>query len=112
MFRGDRWYALYANKTCAGNVMSDTVRLILFVAATGDMVIQSLDVNTAFLFGDVPENQDNYLSRPAGLSPILACMRKSTLVEPRYIPLYISMTSALQQVINHSRRKSLLRSRP
>ena len=39
VFRGDRWYDLYANKTYAGSVMSETVRLMLSVAATKDMEI-------------------------------------------------------------------------
>ena len=68
MFRGDRWYDLYANKTYAGTVMSETVRLMLSVAATEDMEIQSLDVKTAFLYGDVPEGQYIYMRRPAGLT--------------------------------------------
>ena len=53
VFRGDRWYDLYANKIYSGTVMSETVRLMLSVAATEDMEIQSLDVKTAFLYGDV-----------------------------------------------------------
>ena len=61
VFRGDRWYDLYANKTYAGTVMSETVRLMLSVAATEDMEIQSLDVKTAFLYGDVPESQYIYM---------------------------------------------------
>ena len=61
MFRGDRWYDLYANKTYAGTVMSETVRLMLSVAATENVEIQSLDVKTAFLYGDVPEGQYIYM---------------------------------------------------
>ena len=68
VFRGDRWYDLYANKTYAGTVMSETVRLLLSVAATEDMEIQSLYVKTAFLYGDVPEGQYIYMRRPAGLT--------------------------------------------
>ena len=49
VFRGDRWYDLYCNKTYAGCVMSETVRLLLAVAATEDMEIGCLDVKTAFL---------------------------------------------------------------
>ena len=68
VFRGDRWYDLYANKTYAGTVMSETVRLMLSVAATEDMEIQSLDVKTAFLYGEVPEDQYIYMRFPAGLT--------------------------------------------
>ena len=68
VFRGDRWYDLYANKTYAGRVMSETVRLLLSVAATEDMGIQSLDVKTACIYGDVPEDQYIYMRIPAGLT--------------------------------------------
>ena len=50
VFGGDCLYDLYANKTHAGTVMSETV---LTAAATEDMEKESLDVNTAFLYGDV-----------------------------------------------------------
>ena len=68
VFRGDRWYDLYCNKTYAGCVMSETVRLLLSVAATEDMEIGCLDVKTAFLYGDVPDDQYIYMRRPAGLT--------------------------------------------
>ena len=53
VFRGDRWYDLYNNRTYAGTVMSETVRLMLSIAATEDMEIGCLDVKKAFLYGDV-----------------------------------------------------------
>ena len=68
VFRGDRRYDLHANKTYAGTVMSETVRLMLSVAATEDMEIQSLDVKTALLYGDVPDDQYIYMRRTAGLT--------------------------------------------
>ena len=70
VFRGDRWYDLYCNKTYAGCVMSETVRLLLSVAATEDMEIGCLDVKTAFLYGDVPDDQYVYMRRPAGLTDV------------------------------------------
>ena len=70
VFRGDRWYDLYNNKTYAGCVMSETVRLLLSVAATEDMEIGCLDVKTAFLYGEVPEDQYIYMRRPAGLTDV------------------------------------------
>ena len=136
MYRGDRWYDLCANKTYAGTVISDAVRLMLSVAVTENIEIQSLDVKTAFLY--VSENQCICMRRPAGLtdvdmpavmllrkcsfglprsetivrlhcgawalhqlSPIVACVKKSTLTVLRYTSLYTSMNSALQQVISH-----------
>ena len=70
VFRGDKWYDLYDNKTYAGCVMSETVRLMLSVAATEDMEIGCLDVKTAFLYGDVPDDQYIYMRRPAGLTDV------------------------------------------
>ena len=48
--------------------MSETARLMLSVAATDNMEIQSLDVKTAFLYGDIPEGQYIYMRRLAGLT--------------------------------------------
>ena len=50
VFRGDRGYDLYCNKTYAGCVMSETVRLLLSVAAAEKIQIGCLDVKTAFLY--------------------------------------------------------------
>ena len=49
-FRGDHWYGLYANKTYAGTVMSETVRLLLS------------------LYGDLPEDHYINMRRPAWLT--------------------------------------------
>ena len=68
MFRGDSWHDLCANKTYAGTVIYENIRLLLSVAATEDMEIQSLDVKTVFQYGDVPENQYIYMRRPTGLT--------------------------------------------
>ena len=68
VFRGDRWYDLYCNKTYAGCVMSETVRLMLSVATAEDMEVASLDVKTAFLYGLIPITQFIYMRRPAGLT--------------------------------------------
>ena len=48
VFRGDRWYGLYCNKTYAGCVMSESVRLLLSVAVAEDMELASVDVKTAY----------------------------------------------------------------
>ena len=57
VFRADRWYDLYCSKTYAGCVMSESVRLLLFVAATKDIDLASLDVTTAFIYGLIPLTQ-------------------------------------------------------
>ena len=68
VFRGDRWFDLYCNKTYAGCVMSESVRLLLAIAASEDMEVASLDVKTAFLYGLIPLFQFIYMRRPAGLT--------------------------------------------
>ena len=66
IFRGDRWYDLYNSRTYAGTVMSETVCLMLSIAATEDMEIGCLDVKTTFLY--VPDDQYIYMRWPAGFS--------------------------------------------
>ena len=68
VFRGDRWYDLYCNKTYAGCVMSESVRLLLSVAAVEDLEGASLDVKTAFFYGLTPLKQFIYMHWPAGLT--------------------------------------------
>jgi hypothetical protein len=81
VFRGDKWYDLYQNKTYAGTVMSESVRLLLAIAAAEDLELQSADVNSAFLYGEIPETQFIYMRRPAGLTytdmPSIVRLRKS-----------------------------------
>jgi len=48
VFRGDKWYDVYNNKTYAGTVMTESVRLLLAVAAAEDLELESADVNSAF----------------------------------------------------------------
>ena len=50
--------------------MSESVRLLLSVAATEDMEVASLDVKTAFLYGLIPLAQFIYMRRPAGLTDV------------------------------------------
>ena len=59
---------MFIKKTYAGTVMSEIVRLMLSIAATDDMEIGCLDVKTAFLYGDIPDDQHIYMRRPAGLT--------------------------------------------
>ena len=81
VFRGDKWYDVYNNQTYAGTVMSESVRLLLAVAAAEDLELQSADVSSAFLYGEIPEEQFIYMKRPAGLTdddmPPLVRLRKS-----------------------------------
>lgn len=68
VFRGDRWVDFFNNKTYSGTVRSETVRLLFSILAETNYEFQSADVRTAFLYGEVPANQDIYMSRPAGLT--------------------------------------------
>ena len=68
VFRGDRWYDLYSNKKYAGCMMSESVRPMLSMATIEDMELGCLDVETAFLYEDVPEDQYIDMRRPAGLT--------------------------------------------
>ena len=80
VFRGDRWVDFFNNKTYSGTVRSETVRLLFSILAETDYEFQSADVRTAFLYGEVPANQDIYMSRPTGLTdkdmPSIVRLRK------------------------------------
>ena len=61
VFRGDRWVDFFNNKTYSGTVRSETVRLLFSILAETNYEFQSADVRTAFLYGEVPANQDIYI---------------------------------------------------
>ena len=48
--------------------MSESECLLLYVAATEEMEVASLDVKPAFLYGLIPITQFIYMYRPAGLT--------------------------------------------
>ena len=48
--------------------MSESVRLPLDVAAAEDLELQSADVASVFLYGEIPADQYIYMRRPAGLT--------------------------------------------
>ena len=68
VFRGDRWYGHYHNKTYAGTVMSESVKLAIAVGASEDMEFANADIATAFLYSPTPLGQLIYMRRPAGLT--------------------------------------------
>jgi hypothetical protein len=70
VFRGDKWYDVYNNKPYAGTVMTESVRLLLAIAAAEDMELESADVNSAFLYGEIPDTQSIYMKRPSGLTDV------------------------------------------
>ena len=56
VFRGDRWIDHYRNKTYAGTVRSDSVRLLLALAAAKQYDVITADVRAAFLTAPMPSN--------------------------------------------------------
>ena len=44
--------------------MSESVRLLLAIAAAEDLELQSADVSSAFLYGDIPNDQFIDMKRP------------------------------------------------
>ena len=68
MARGDRWIDHYSTKTFAGTVKSESVRLLLSIAAELDLELLSVDVRTAFLYPSIPKDEPIYMRRPNGLT--------------------------------------------
>jgi hypothetical protein len=66
--RGDRWIDHYSTKTFAGTVKSESVRLLLCIAAELDLELLSVDVRTAFLYPTIPADEPIYMRRPTGLT--------------------------------------------
>jgi hypothetical protein len=67
VFCGDRWIDHYHNKTYAGTVMTDSIKLVLAIIAAKDLEFIVADVHTAFLHGELPADQDIGMYRPSGL---------------------------------------------
>ena len=42
--------------------------MLFSILAETDYEFESADMQTVFLYGEVPDNQDSYMSRPAGLT--------------------------------------------
>mmetsp|Transcript_8391 Transcript_8391/g.8562 ORF Transcript_8391/g.8562 Transcript_8391/m.8562 type:complete len:430 (-) Transcript_8391:3519-4808(-) len=68
VFRGDRWIDHFNNKTYSGTVKSESVKLLLALAAAKGLTISTTNVKTAFLTSTTPEGQKIYMRRPAGLT--------------------------------------------
>ena len=73
-----KWYDIYSHKPYAVIVMSESVRLLL---ATENLELKSADVSSAFLYGEIPDDQHIYMKRPSGLTdddmPPIVRLRKS-----------------------------------
>jgi len=66
--RGDRWMNVYRQETYAGTARTESIKIILAIAAELDMYLESVDVKTAFLYPPLKEDEVIYMRRPAGLT--------------------------------------------
>jgi hypothetical protein len=66
--RGDRWNNVYRLETYAGTARTESIKIILAVAAELDMYLESVDVKTAFLYAPLKQDEVIYMRRPAGLT--------------------------------------------
>ena len=66
--RGDRWTVVFEHDTYAGTARSESIKIILAIAAELDMILESVDVKTAFLYPELKPDEIIYMRRPAGLT--------------------------------------------
>jgi len=66
--RGDRWKIVFEHDTYAGTARSESIKIILAIAAELDMILESVDVKTAFLYPELKPDEIIYMRRPAGLT--------------------------------------------
>ena len=68
VIRGDKWVDVYNMNQYASTVKSESVRILLSIAAIEDFHMESVDVKTAFLYPKLKEGEIIYMRRPAGLT--------------------------------------------
>jgi hypothetical protein len=68
--RGDRWQEALGVETYAGTVKSESIKLLLGIAAEENFEICCVDVETAFLHSPLPSDQTIYMRRPVGLTDL------------------------------------------
>ena len=66
--RGDRYDIDLDVPTYAGTVSSESLRLLIALAAEHDLEMESVDVKTAFLYAELDESEVIYMRRPKGLT--------------------------------------------
>ena len=66
--RGDRWVDKLNQETYAGTARSESIKIILAIAAEMNMILESVDVKTAFLYPPLKPDEVIYMRRPAGLT--------------------------------------------
>ena len=62
----EQWEGIDYDETFAPIVKFSTLRLLLAIAAIEDMDIDQMDFVTAFLNGELPENEVVYMKTPQG----------------------------------------------
>jgi hypothetical protein len=68
--RGDRWQEALGVETYAGTVKSESIKMLLGIAAEENYEICCVDVETAFLHSPLPPDQTIYMRRPVGLTDL------------------------------------------
>ncbi len=68
VIRGDKWHDIYNMNKYASTVKSESVRMLLSIAAIENMEMESIDVKSAFLYSNLKEGEIIYMRRPAGLT--------------------------------------------
>ena len=68
VIRGDKWHDIYNMNKYASTVKSESVRMLLSIAAIEDMEMESIDVKSAFLYSNLKDGEIIYMRRPAGLT--------------------------------------------
>ena len=68
VIRGDKWFDVYNMNTYASTVKSESVRMLLSIAAIEDWEMESVDVKTAFLNSPLKPEEIIYMRRPPGLN--------------------------------------------
>jgi hypothetical protein len=68
VIRGDKWYDVYNMNKYASTVKSESVRMMLSVAAIEDFEMECVDVKAAFLYSPLKPHEIIYMRRPPGLT--------------------------------------------
>jgi hypothetical protein len=66
--RGDMLKNIFDPDTYAGTVRTDSIRILLSLAAEHDLDLVSHDIKTAFLYSDLKPEENIFLRRPTGVS--------------------------------------------
>jgi hypothetical protein len=68
VYCGNQWPVSNVVDRYAATVRSESVRMILAIAAERDLEMEAIDVKTAFLHSPLPEGDPIYMRRPSGMN--------------------------------------------